>query len=121
MKVSSPIDVQVFEGGTLVGSSAGPIALAEGAHTFEVVNEALGYRARQTVTVKPGQMATLTIAVPQGRVNINAAPWASVWIDGNPAGDTPLANLALPIGTHEILFATHSSEQRLTAVVRPRA
>jgi len=119
VKVSSPIELQVFENGTLVGSSAAPIALTEGAHTFDVVNEVLAYRARQTVTVKPGQMATLTIALPQGRININAAPWASVSIDGNPAGDTPIANVSLTIGNHEILFRhPQLGEQRMTAVVK---
>jgi serine/threonine-protein kinase len=56
------------------------------------------------VTVKGGQMTSLNISVPNGRVSINAAPWAEVTIDGTPAGQTPLANLSLPIGTHEVVF-----------------
>ena len=42
--------------------------------------------------------------MPNGRVSINAVPWAEVSIDGTPAGQTPLANLSLPIGTHEVVF-----------------
>jgi serine/threonine-protein kinase len=41
---------------------------------------------------------------PDGRVSINALPWAEVWIDGSPIGETPLANLSLPVGQHEIVF-----------------
>jgi serine/threonine-protein kinase len=59
------------------------------------------------------------VALPQGRININATPWANVWINGNAAGETPIANLSLPIGTHEIVFRhPQLGEQRMTAVVK---
>lgn len=119
VKVTAPVELQVSEGGTVLGSSAGPIALSEGTHTLDVVNESLGFRSKQTVTVKPGQMTAVPIALPQGRMNINAAPWASVWVDGSAAGDTPLANVSIPIGVHEILFRhPQLGEQRLTAIVK---
>jgi hypothetical protein len=93
--------------------------LTEGAHALDVANDSLGYRARQNVTVKGGQMATLAVTLPQGKLNVNAAPWANVWIDGTAAGETPLANVALTIGAHEILFRhPQLGEQRLTAVVK---
>jgi hypothetical protein len=104
IRVTSPIELQVLENGNLVGSTAGPIAVNDGSHTFELVNEALGFRLRQTVAVKPGQFTNLNVSVPNGRISINAAPWADVWIDGTAAGQTPLANLSLPIGSHEIVF-----------------
>jgi hypothetical protein len=104
LSIASAMDLQVFENGKLIGSTAGPIAINEGPRTIEVVNETLGFRFRQTVNVKGGQMTTINIAVPNGRISINAAPWAEVDIDGKPAGETPLANLSLPIGSHEITF-----------------
>ncbi len=119
IRLSSPIELQVFEAGKLIGSTAGPIAMAEGPHTFEVVNDTLGYRARETASVRAGQMTALAISVPSGRISINAAPWADVVIDGNPAGQTPLANLSIPIGQHEIVFRhPQLGEQRQTAVVK---
>ena len=33
-------------------------------------------------------------------VNINAEPWANVWIDGREFGDTPLADVPLAMGEH---------------------
>jgi hypothetical protein len=64
-------------------------------------------------------MTAITIAVPNGRVSINAAPWADVWIDGAAAGQTPLANLVLPIGTHEIVFRhPQLGEQRQQVTVK---
>jgi hypothetical protein len=104
LTIASAMDLQVFENGKLIGSTAGPIAINEGPRTLEVVNETLGFRFRQTVNVKGGQMTTVNIAVPNGRISINAAPWAEVDIDGKPAGETPLANLSLPVGSHEITF-----------------
>jgi hypothetical protein len=37
-------------------------------------------------------------------MHLNASPWAEVWIDGQKVGDTPLGNISLPIGSHEIVF-----------------
>jgi hypothetical protein len=54
-------------------------------------------------------MTNVKISVPNGHISINAVPWAEVLIDGTAAGETPLANLSLPIGTHEIVFRIRSS------------
>jgi len=109
----------VFEGGKLVGSTAGPIAMLEGTHELDLVNDTIGYRIHHNVSVKAGQLGSLAITVPNGRVAINAIPWADVTIDGNPAGQTPLANLSLTIGTHEVVFRhPQFGEQRQTAVVK---
>lgn len=118
MTLTAAIDLQVFKDGELVGSTGSPIAMAAGTHTVEVTNETLGYRAQQRVVVQPGQMAAITVALPEGRLSINAAPWAEVLIDGVAAGETPLANLSLTIGEHEIIFRhPQFDEQRQTAVV----
>lgn len=104
LTVTAAIELQVIKDGRTIGSTAAPIAINEGSQTILLVNEALGFRLSQTVTVRGGQMTSLNISVPNGRVSINAAPWAEVTIDGTPAGQTPLANLSLPIGTHEVVF-----------------
>lgn len=119
LNVTSSIELQVFKDGALLGSSAGPIAINDGSHVIDLVNETLGFRYRETVTVKAGQLTSLKIAVPNGRVSINANPWAEVLIDGTPAGQTPLANIALAIGSHEIVFRhPQFPEQRQTVVVK---
>jgi serine/threonine-protein kinase len=35
---------------------------------------------------------------------VNAQPWADVWIDGERIGETPIGNVSVPIGSHEIVF-----------------
>ncbi len=119
IKLSCPIELQVFENNNLLGSTAGPIAVNEGAHALDLVNETLGFRTRQTVTVRSGQMTNLVVPVPDGRVSINAVPWADVVIDGTPAGQTPIANLSLKIGQHEVIFRhPQLGEQKQTVTVK---
>ena len=71
---------------------------------LNLVNSQLGYRARKTVDIEAGSIISLTVKPPNGRVSVTALPWAQVWIDGKSVGETPLANLAVPIGDHEITF-----------------
>ena len=47
---------------------------------------------------------TFKVEWPKGTVAVNAVPWAEVWIDGDRIGETPIGNLSLPIGPHEIVF-----------------
>jgi PEGA domain-containing protein len=104
--VTSGIDLQILRAGVAIGSTGVPFALEDGRYTLDFVNEALGYRVSRPVTVVGGQMTTVKVPIPNGLVSINAIPWAQVTIDGKDIGQTPLANVSLPIGTHEIVF-TH--------------
>jgi hypothetical protein len=119
-RLASPIELQVFVGDRLLGSSAdGAITTSEGIHQLEFVNEALGYRSQQTVQIRQGEIRTVTIQPPGGRVSINAMPWAQVWIDGEPVGETPIAYLPLPAGEHEIVFRhPELGERRETLLVK---
>jgi hypothetical protein len=120
IRLVSDIDLTVHRNGeTLGSSSSGPIVLQPGEHQIEVVNEALGFRAVQSVTVAPGEERSVRVTLPTGTVNLNAQPWAEVTIDGNPVGQTPLANVQVPIGTHDVIFRhPELGERRQTVVVR---
>lgn len=103
--ISSAVPLQITEAGTLLGSTEAPrILVPAGSHELELTNTALGYRVSRTVRVTPGQTASIVLQAPQGILHINALPWAEVWIDGQRAGETPIGNFSLPIGTHELLF-----------------
>lgn len=103
--VTAPVDVQVFENSRLLGTSQSDrIMVSVGRHELEVVNEALGYRATRTVNVSPGQLAPVRLEWPKGALALNAQPWAEVWIDGERLGETPIGNVAVPIGPHEVVF-----------------
>jgi hypothetical protein len=120
-RVTSPIELHVLDGERLLGSSQdGPIIARAGRREFDFVNSVIGYRVRREIDVKPGQITPVTVAIPNGRLNINATPWASVWIDGTSYGETPLGNLSIAPGEHEIVFRhPQLGERRERALVRP--
>ncbi len=103
--VTAPLDVQVFEGGRLIGSSqTDRIMMGAGTHQLEFVNESIGYRQTRAVQVTAGKVTALPVKLPNGTIAINAVPWAEVWIDGVKAGETPIGNLSITAGQHEIVF-----------------
>jgi hypothetical protein len=103
--VRAPFSVEIHEGGRLVGTTdADRLMLAAGKHELEFVNVSLGLRLARTVQVAPGKVTPLTLELPRGVVHFNATPWAEVWIDGERAGETPLGNVSLAIGPHEVVF-----------------
>jgi hypothetical protein len=105
ISVSAPVELQIFEGKRLIGTSQSDrLMMAAGKHDIDVVNDTLGYRQTRTVAVAAGKTAALKLDWPKGSIAINALPWAEVWIDGERIGETPIGNLQLPIGPHEILF-----------------
>jgi hypothetical protein len=103
--VSAPFGMQIFEAGRLIGTSeTDRIMTSAGRHVFEIVNDSLGYRVTRTVQVLPGKVAAIGIELPNGTVNLNAVPWAEVWVDNKRIGETPMGNVSLPIGPHEVVF-----------------
>ncbi len=103
--VSAPTQLQIFEGGRLLGSSQSDrIMVSVGRHELLLVNEAIGYSQPQVVNVTPGRVTPIKPRWPNGTMSFNAIPWAEVWIDGQQVGETPLANVSVAIGTHDVLF-----------------
>jgi PEGA domain len=101
----APIDLEIFEATRLIGTTATDrLMLPAGRHDLELVNTALQFRRAITVQVGAGTTVTPAIDVPNGSLSVNALPWAEVWINGKSLGTTPLGNLALPIGSYEIVW-----------------
>jgi len=115
--ISAPFVIEVSENGKTLGTSEDQILLSPGSHALRVANKDLGYVATETVEIQPGEVTRLTLD-PRGRANINAAPWAEVWIDGEKAGETPLANVAIRLGIREIVFKNPQfGERKITATI----
>jgi len=103
--LTAPVELQMFENGRLVGTTATDrVMMSAGRHEIRLVNESLGYQADWNVTVSPGKTVTIPLELPQGTLHVNASPWAEIWIDGKRMGETPLGNLHLTIGHHEVVF-----------------
>ncbi len=119
ISVQSPIELQVYEGDRLLGTSrTDRIMVSAGRHEINIVNEALGYRASRVLQVAAGKIAPFAVELPKGTIALNAVPWAEVWIDGVKVGDTPIGNLSVAIGSHDVVFRhPELGEQRHTATV----
>jgi hypothetical protein len=105
LSVKAPVAIEIRENGRMIGTTeADRIMMAAGRHDIELVNETLGYRVTRSIQVPPGKVAPLSIELPQGVLNVNASPWAEVWVDGRRVGETPIGNLPMAIGPHEIVF-----------------
>jgi hypothetical protein len=105
-----------------VARGLAPVAVGEllpGDHQVLVGTE--GRQVSRTVAVRPDETVSLLVAVggppavsgrttsvalsvPNGSLSINAQPWADVWLDGRPLGSTPIGNVSVPIGSHELVF-----------------
>jgi hypothetical protein len=57
----------------------------------------------------------------EGVLRINSRPWAEVFVDGTPVGNTPQQNLRLPAGAHtvELLNRPMSMNKTLRVVIQP--
>ena len=120
IKFQTPIELKVLQGDKVWGSTAdGPIIAPDGTYQVDLVNTAYGVRMPRMVTFRAGQITNLNVTIPPGRLSVNAQPWAEVSLDGQPKGETPLANLSVPVGEHELVFRhPELGERRQTVVVR---
>jgi hypothetical protein len=116
--IKSPVKLELVEDGRRLGTSdQRRIQLAAGRHEITFSNRAAGYSVVKTIDVSAGSEAVVSVT-PTGRVNLNAQPWAEVWIDGSRAGETPIANLEVPLGPREFVFKhPQYGERKLSATV----
>jgi hypothetical protein len=105
ISINAPVELQIYENKKFVGTSQSDrIMVSSGRHEFEIVNVPLAYHVNTVVQVAAGKVAPIKLEWPKGTISLNAIPWAEVWIDGEKYGETPIGNLSLPIGPHEIVF-----------------
>jgi hypothetical protein len=117
LSVASPFEVQVLERGEVIGTSASPrFMVPAGAHDIELTNDALGFTERRRIDIRSGATASVKIDA-QASISANARPWAEVIVDGRSVGQTPLANLSLALGTHEIVFRHPDLGERKQTIV----
>jgi hypothetical protein len=117
--VFAPIVLQVAADGKSIGTTEqNRLMLPPGKHQLTVTNRELGYTATQDVEIEPGEVKTVNIE-PRGTVNLNAIPWAEVWLDGQKLGDTPLAGTAVPLGLREFVFKNPQfGERKIGATIK---
>jgi serine/threonine-protein kinase len=58
--------------------------------------------------------------VAMGRLVVNATPWAELYVDGRSVGNTPVVDLPLKAGTHQLRLVRDGFEPELRTVVVTR-
>jgi hypothetical protein len=118
LSVASRVPLEIQMNGQRVGSSGDDrVPLPPGSHRLTFVNARMNYRSEQTVEIRPGDVTTLTISPPFGRVEVQTTLGAEVLIDGQKVGVAPLAELELPIGRREVVVRNPESGDKRTAVI----
>ena len=118
LSVASPFEIEVAENGEVIGSSAmARIMVAAGRHDVVLSNRSVGFAEARRIDVVPGKTIAIRIDPPKVLVGINARPWAEVAVDGETVGQTPIANLSLAIGPHEVIFRHPQLGERKQTVV----
>ena len=117
LTVVSPFELKILESNDVIGTSASTkIIVPAGIHELDLVNTGLAYQVHRRVAVEAGKTAELRIDA-RAPVNVNARPWADVFVDGAPVGTTPIANLSLTLGTHQVVFRHPDQGERRQDIV----
>ena len=114
----SPLELRLLEDGHLLGLSNGaPLVLSPGRHRLDLVNDPLEMKLSRTVTIEAGKTVRVPLTAPNGTMNVNATPWAEVTVDGQSIGTTPLGNVSIPVGSHEIVWRHPQFGEKRRSVV----
>jgi hypothetical protein len=120
LTVHTPIEMEILQDGRILGNTRMErVMLPVGSHRIEFANANLEVSLARTVQIAAGKTMSLAIPLPSGRLSVNAVPWAEVSIDGVAVGTTPLGELTVPIGAHELVFRhPQLGERRQTVTVK---
>ena len=121
LSVAADHELEVLQDGSQIGTSrTEKLMMAAGTYNLEFSNDALGFSVTKSVKIEPGKVTRVSVPIPDGTLSVNATPWAEVLVDGNPIGQTPVGNLPMRAGSHELVFRNPKfAEKKQTVVVRP--
>jgi hypothetical protein len=119
VSVIAPVVLNISEDGRSMGTTEQTrLMLPPGRHRLTLSNPEFGYNSVHEVDVEPGAVRSITIDA-KGTANLNAQPWAEVWLDGTKLGETPLAGAPVPLGLREFVFKhPQFGERRVSATIR---
>jgi hypothetical protein len=98
LAISSPTSVDIYMDDLYVGSAPVSLEISAGTHTLEYRHGNLRKKVAHVIQSNETTRAMITFDVT---LQINAKPWADVFLDGTdrkPLGQTPLSDVRAPIG-----------------------
>src|SRR5262249_4948243 len=118
LSISAPFEVDIIENDDVIGTSgASRVMLPAGRHHIVLANTTLGFRETRTVDVAGGRTAGILLDAPKASLSVNARPWADVTVDGTSIGQTPIANVMVSVGSHDVVFRHPQLGERRQSVV----
>jgi hypothetical protein len=123
LHVSSPIELQISEGGRALRlDDSHQVLLTPGSHEVRFENRLLGFVETRQIQIRPGDTTSVSLQPPQSKLSVTASVPSEVLVDGLPAGSTPLAEFALDVGTREVTVRNITGGERraiVTVTVEP--
>lgn len=125
---SKPSGASVNIDGRRVGKTPLNWGKAEPGRSYSIEISKSGFESVRTSATGPkagsGTLVSQSLkAVPAepGLLDVNATPWAKVYIDGRYIGDTPIKSHSLPAGSHKIRLSNPRLEQDKNGRITIRA
>jgi hypothetical protein len=117
LTIDSPIRLEVHDGPSQIGTSEdGEIRLRPGQYMVRLVNATYGFEQDAVIDIRSGEVSTLAATLPDGSVIVNVESGAEVFVDGQPAGTSPLGPIPMRIGPHEVLVSHPELGERRQSV-----
>lgn len=114
----APFDLGVYRQGRFIGAvESTPLRVPAGTHTFELVNERLGFRAWQTLEIVAGQTTRRVIQNRTAPLTLDVRPPAEVVIDGHSYGEISRADIELSLGTRIVVVRHPAFGERTVPVI----
>jgi len=123
LHVSAPFEVQLSEGPrSITLDDSNQVLLAPGPHDVRFENRLFGLREVRHLDIRPGETTAVSLALPTSRLTVTSSEPATVSIDGQRVGETPLTEYAVPVGTRDVTVTNASGQvrhQTITVKVEP--
>ena len=117
LQVSTPIDVTVSDSGKgLQLDAAHRVLLKPGTHTIRLDNKELDFSLTREVDIEPGDTAHVDVEVPTSTLSVTGPAGAEVFVDGANAGELPLADYQIKLGTRDVMVVEPSGATRHATV-----
>jgi hypothetical protein len=119
LAVASPFELSISEGGqSLRADERDQYVLSPGSHELQLENRTLGYHDTRKVDIRPGEVTRISVTPAASTITVNATVPATVAIDGERIGETPISAHPINLGTRDVVVtAASGGEKRFTITV----
>lgn len=117
LRVSAPIDVTVFDGTRgLRLDDSNRVLLKAGTHNLRFENRTLDFVQTRQIQIEPGDTTDVSVEVPPSTLSVTGPTGAAVFVDGVKAGETPLDDYPVKLGTRDVMVVEPAGATRHATV-----